>query len=468
MKIEEKKLSACELQLVIEVDPETVEQAKRDAASKLSRGVNIPGFRKGKAPYRVALSHLGEHSIMEKVLDDLSQTLYREAVESTNVQPIAPGEMVDASLDPMKLTFNIALAPEVDVGDYSTTRVEYQPADTVSDEKVSETIEMLREQHALLEPIDRPAQEGDVVRLDVLGMLEDDSDETDELLDEKDTELVVGEKNEWPMPGFSEKLLGIISDEQRTFEMSFPEDYVNTSLANKLVNFRVKCRGIKSRTLPELDDDFAVMLDGEHETLLELRISIREQLQQAANAKHQSGVEQQAVDAVVDRATVSFPPMMLNSQIDDMLREQDRALRGKGLTLEDHLKIEGVSEEKLREDITPEATKRVKRALVLGKVIETEGLQVNDDAVEERITASAEAFGEAADQVRSALDNEQSRRSIRNGLLTELAVEKLVEITKGEMHESSGDKLERIAESDDSTSEEDNSIAPKVVQDPES
>ena len=140
---------------------------------------------------------------------------------------------------------------------------------------------------------------------------------------------------------------------------------------------------------------------------------------------------------------------MLTNQIDDMLRAQDLTLRGKGLTLQDHLKIDGKSEEQLREELVPEARKRVERALVLGEVIEKEGLQVKDLAVEERITASAEAFGDAADQVRSALDNEQGRRSIRNDLLVDMAIEKLVEITKGEAPELERAKPETLASSDE-------------------
>jgi len=145
-----------------------------------------------------------------------------------------------------------------------------------------------------------------------------------------------------------------------------------------------------------------------------------------------------------------------------MLRERDYALRGRGLTLQDHLKIEGKSEEQLREELIPEATERVQRALVLGKVIEEEGLKVEEPAVEERISESAKAFGDAADQIRSALDNDQGRRTIRNDLLVEMAVEKLVAIAKGDSNDLHGSETETRPESGDNPSTADNSVEAEV------
>ena len=386
---------------------------------------------------------------MKQVLDDLGQKVYQEALDTTKVEPIAPGEMVDVSFDPLRMTFNIALPPEVDIGPYRDTRVEFTPTATVSDEAVTDALEVIQQQHALLEPVERSAQEGDVLRVDVLGLLGEEGENSEELLHDKDAEITIGARTDWPMPGFSEQLVGISSDETSVFDLSFPDDYVNTSLAGQTVHFQVRCIGIKSRTLPKLDDDFAKLVDGEPETMLELRIAIREQLQIAAESQQNREFQQKAVDEVVEGSRVSFPRVMLDNQIDELLREHDLALRRRGLTIQDHLKIDGKSEEQMRDELVPEATKRVKRALVLGKVVDREGLQVEDLAVEQRITASAEAFGDAADQVRSALDNEQGRRSIKNDLLVNLAIERLAEIAKGEAPELHDGTPETTAESDE-------------------
>lgn len=457
MKIDQQPLDTCEVQLTVEVDDEQVLAAKRAAARRLSQKYRIPGFRKGKAPYEIVLRTLGESVVWEEALDDLGQTVYQAALDETQIDPYAPGSLVDAKVDPVVFKFNVPLAPEVDLGNYRAARLSYTEPH-VTEEAVNDAVEHLRERQAVLEPVERPAQLEDVITVEIRGIVkmpkeggaakapergstaEPESDPlagefVDEfLIDDKNAEVLLDSKLDWPMPGFAEKLVGMAVGDERHIEMAFPDDYANESLRGRMAHFDVKCAAVKSRTLPELDDELAKSL-GDFESVADMRLKVRDSLERRARQQKEDAYAKAAVDMVVAGATIKFPPILLSREIDEMTEDLDRRLREQRLTLNDYLKINHLTPEQWRENLQPHAGERLRRSLVLGKIVELENIEVSDDEIDENIETMLAPFGENAGRLREALVSEAGKRSVRFDLLTKKAVKRIVAIAKGEVIE---------------------------------
>ena len=458
LKIEQQPLDNCELLLTIELDAAQVEEAKRKAARQLAQKYSIPGFRKGKAPYEIIVRNVGEGNVLEAALDDLTRTVYQQALDELNLDPIGPGQMTDAKLDPPVFTFTVPLRPEIDLGSYRDVRLGYTEA-AVTEEALNHALDHMREHEAVLEPVERPAQTGDAVTMDVSAKLilkpaesqategraataestpepESPSDTPTEpteefLMDDKDVELLLDPKLNWPASGFAEKLAGIKADEDRHIELTFPDDYANESLRGKLAHFEVKCKGVKSRTLPEWDDELAKSL-GEYESLADMRQKTHDTLLAQAKRRVDDEYAKSAMDIVVAGATVKFPPYLLDRELEEMMNDLDRRLREQNLTLEDYKKVTKRTDEQVREELEPGARERLRRSLVLSKVIELEGLTVGDEELNSRIEVTSAFFGKDADRYRKLMHDERARRSVRYDMLSEQAVQRVVAIAKGE------------------------------------
>ncbi len=469
MKIEQQTLETCEVQLTVEPDKEQVDKVKRAVAKRLAQKHNIPGFRKGKAPYEIVVRHFGEATVWNEALDELGPSVYQAALDEAKLDPFAPGSLVDVKLDPVVFIFNVPLKPEVNLGEYRSVRFGYtEPA--VSEEALDEALENMRETQAVLEPVERPSQFGDVVKLDIKAMVVapdkpkdesavateetakpeeagdaasaastespvEPSDPAEEfLMDDKDVEVLLDAKVEWPMPGFTEKVIGMSMGDERHFELVFADDYAHEGLRGKTAKFDVKCADVKLRTLPEWDDELAKSL-GDYESLADLRTKVGDNLQAIARRRVDDEYGKAVVDTVVAGSTIKYPPVVLQQEVSGLIEDLDRRLREQRLTLEDYMKIQNQTMEKLREDLQPSANERLRRALALSKVIELEGVEVSHDDIDERIALMIRPFGADADKYLQVLNTEQGHRSVRLDLLSERAMQRLVAIAKGEAPE---------------------------------
>ncbi len=430
MRIETERHDDCTLALTVEVEDERVQPALRAAARQISKRVAIPGFRPGKAPYEVVLRQIGEGALYDAVLEELGQKVYEEALDHEKIEAFATGSLDDVQLKPMVLKFTVPLKPEVDLGDYRGLRVDYTPPG-VSDEAVMEALEHLREHQAVLEPVERPAALEDVAVLDVNGFLNTGENPSDFLLADKDVALMLDAKADWPMLGFTPQIVGMKAGDEKKFDLTFPEDYANESLRGQAAHFEVTCKEVKRRTLPEWSDDLAKEI-GDYESLDNLRAKIRAELVQQADGETNRDYKRQVVDKLVEQAAVKYPLLLLENELDDMLEDLDRRLREQRLTLDDYLKIEGKTKEQLREEYTPQAEHRLKRALVLGKVVELEALVVSDADVEAEIINLSSPFGEHADQLSKTFSSSRGRRMVASDLLTSKALDRLAALARGE------------------------------------
>ena len=431
LKIDTQPQDNCTLALTVEVDDDRVQPALKAAARRLAKQLRFPGFRPGKAPYETVLRQVGEGALYNEALESLGQEVYQEALEQAKIEAFAPAELEHVDLKPMVLKFVVPLRPEVELGDYrGTLRVDYTAPD-VTDEAVQESLEHLREHQSELTPVERPAQLGDVVTLDAKGYLNDGENPSDFLLADKDVALLLDEAADWPMPGFAPEVVGLSAGEEKKFDLTFPEAYPNESLKGQVAHFEVTVKEVKQRALPEWSDELAKSF-GDYESLDDLRAKVRADL--LAQAEHSSGHEysDKVVNELAEQAQVKYPPVVLEQELDEYLEDLDRRLREQRLTLDDYLKIQGKSKEEFREEVRPQAEKRLKRTLVLGKVVDLEGLTVEGDEIEQAIDRLSTPWGEQAGEMRKVLSNDRARRMVSLDVLSEKAVARLVAIAKGE------------------------------------
>jgi trigger factor len=283
-----------------------------------------------------------------------------------------------------------------------------------------------------MEPVSRPAEMNDVVDLKLRAtVLASESEPESTLLDEQQVPLLLADDTDWPFPGVAAQLVGLSADEERTLEHTFPEDYPNASLRSRTARFQLRCLQVRLRTVPEWSDDFARSL-GDFTDLLDLRVKARESLEAQARQAAEQDYAQRVVEQLVDQSSVTFPPVLLREEQDSMLRELERRLRSQNLSLEDYLRIEHKTLDDLRTEIAPDAGRRVKRALVIGRVIRAEGLTISDEEIHKHIDELLASFADSAAQLRQAFESPAGHQRIATDLLYDKAVARLVAIAKGE------------------------------------
>jgi len=433
LKIETQELEDRQVELTVEVPDDRVQAAKRSSAKRLSKDTRIPGFRPGKAPYEVIVSKFGEEVIFEEALEILGQEAYRESLEDAELDPYAPGSLEEVvSREPLVLRFTVPLVPEVELGDYREIRIPYE-ATEVTDEAVESMMEELRQRQALIEPVERPAEDSDLVVLDIHGELVNEEDDEDvELVNQEGISVLVDEETDFPFLGIYEHLLGIVEGDEKTVEHTFPEDYAAEDLQNKPASFQLKCIGVKSRFVPEWSDDLAKSI-GEFEDLLDLRIKVRESLTEQSTQEAESAYAEQVMEMVMEGAQVTYPPVVLENETDHLMRDLEMRLSSQNLAFDDYLKIEGKNVEEIRDELKPAAEERVSRGLVLGQVVEEENLEVDDEEITQEIDRMLESLGDSGnDSLKEVFDTPEGRNRIGMDLLTKKAIDRLMDISKGE------------------------------------
>ncbi len=426
MDITQEDLGNREVRLTVHVDEKQVEQVLRGVARRISKEYNIPGFRRGRAPFRVILQRFGRETLLNEALDDLGQEVFKQALGETELEPYAPAELEDVQLDPLVFTLTVPLQPVVDLGDYRALRVE-PPLVSVDEEEVEKELEQLRQENAVLNPVDRPAQMDDQVTLSVEGWGEEGL-----FIREDEFDFVLDPDARFPAPGFVDEVVGMELGEEKAFTLTFPEDYdLNQDLAGQEADFTVELLDVRTRTLPGFDDDLARTV-GDYDSLDELREEIRQELLQAEQRQADETYLEDVMGALIDQATIEYPLIMVEAQLDDMLDDLEDRMASQGLKFEDQLKLSGQTEEGLRQAWWPQAEESVRRGLVLQQVILQERLAVDGEEIDERINVLSESWGQRAADARQMLSEPEQIRSIASNLLANKAVERLMAIAKGE------------------------------------
>ena len=473
MKIDTETLDDRQVQLTVEVPDDLYSAAMRSAARRMSKKDKIPGFRPGKVPFDVAVGRFGEGAIFDEALDTLGQEVYKQALEDSELEPFAPGSLNEVvSREPLVLRYTVPLSPEVDLGEYRKVRVKFE-APEVDDDALEATMEDLRQRQALVEPADRAVLMSDVAVIDIEGNLDEPEEgEPSLVLKESGISLLIEDDTDWPFPGIAEALVGIEAGESRTLSHTFGDKYPAEELREKAATFEIKCQEVKSRFVPEWSDDLAQAV-GEYETLLDLRVKAREGLAESAEREAEAEYAEKALEKVGEGSTVSYPPLLADQEVDDLLHDIVHRLEAQKLTLEDYLQAESQTEAELHEELRPRAEDRVKRALMLGKVVEEEELSTSDEDITGRIQQLAGSVQDPEGKIFTALNTPQSRRRVENDLLFEKAIGRLVSIAKGEDPEKGNpavepeEGVEEAAVLETGFPEQENEAAEAEGQDPE-
>jgi trigger factor len=427
LKVTTESLENCEVLMTVEVDEQQTDKLVKAAAQRISKQVKIPGFRPGKAPYRMLVRRVGEETVRDEVMEDLSQSVFKQALEQAELEPYAPASMEGVTWDPLVMKVRVPVAPIIELGDYRAMRMEVEPVE-VSEAEVDEALKNLQEEYAVWNPVQRPAQVGDMVTMAVKEQIGEEV-----LGEQENVEYELAEKEEdAPGPDLTTPLIGLSAGDEKEFNVTYPQSFSDSRYAGKEVAVSVRVHGIKEKELYPLDDDFAQTV-GDFDTLQELKEKLTEDIRQQKEREADNELSQEALKQLLENAErIEWPSVLEKEEIDQMLSEQDRRLQQSGLNLDTYLSMQKKTREQLREEFRPAARERLRRSLALSELVELEDLSVAGHEVSGQIDRLSLMAGERGDELRQALATPDNVQYIVNDLLTSKALERLVQIVKGE------------------------------------
>ncbi|MEX1022758.1 MAG: trigger factor [Dehalococcoidia bacterium] len=424
-----ERLPGARIALQIEVDQARVDKHMDRAVSRISKQVRIPGFRPGKADRKTVERHIGTAAILQEALEELVPEVYNEALEEQQIDAIDQPEFELESTDPLVVKATVPVRPEVDLGDYQALRVPKETTE-VTEDQVQQTIEQLRRQFAVLEPVDRAIEWNDHVRADV----QVDVEGHDETHTEEDAEFAVREGGVVSLPGFAERLVGLGIGEH-SIEFTLADDLPSEELAGKQAKYQVTIHEVKREILPDLDDEFVASLDEEGvDTVAALDERIRSDLRTQGERVATEQYHNEIIDLLLATATLDYPDVLVNREVERSIDRESNHASHSPEGLANWLSAIGKTEDEVREMFREQADLTVRRALVLGELVSAEEIEVSEDQIDEEIEnlisqMSSQFGGEGnRDAIRGMFDTPDGRTSIRSQLMTRFAIERLEEI----------------------------------------
>ena len=443
MKIETAYLEDHQAKLKVEFDTDLLNNAKQRAARKISQQTKIPGFRPGKAPYNIVIRTAGEAAILEEAMEILIDDQYPKIIEESKLKPYGPGQLENiVSFDPPIFEFKVPLEAEVTLLDYQAIRIPYE-LPFVEDNDVDRVLKDLQERQAVLSPVERPAQIGDQVFIRLSGnRLEPEEGESSVLVTDRPMPITItsGDEispTEWPFPGFSLSLINLTAGDQKSLIHTFPEDADFTSLRGKSAEFSIIVENVKSRTLPEINNEFAQSI-GEYETVDALRNDIRASLETERREDYDEGYNDKIMEELFKLATWKYPPQMLDHEIELFKDQLGNRIAQQNIDMETYLKIRQLDEAGLKEEITPLAEQRMKRTLVLLEIARQHDIKVNEKELETESMRTMDRLSHMLppDKVRKTMTDQFVQNMIGNigaDLLIKHTWDYLHSIAKGEV-----------------------------------
>ncbi|MEA3309332.1 MAG: trigger factor [Chloroflexota bacterium] len=357
--------------LTVTIKPEAERKAYQQALRKIGREVNIPGFRKGRAPQGVIERRFGKETILREAADDLLEKISKDVFERADITAYRPGELEDITLSPITFVLRIPLSPEVNLGDYQNLRLDPELVE-VTDAELTEALEKIREDHVLLEPVTRPAQLDDELKItSVQGQAGEEL-----FIDEADTSLRLSEADDEIAPGFGNALVGIKAGEEKIFALTLPEDFEDEEWQNKKINFAVNVAEVYERTLPALDDALASTV-GNFESLAELQEQLQAEMLEYKKQQAEQVYTNALIDALVAGAEIRYPTVMVEEELDAMVEQLKSRFEGYDLQWDD---IQEAAPG-LREGMRPEAELHIQRGLALNEFSQVAAVEVSDEEV---------------------------------------------------------------------------------------
>lgn len=376
MNIEKQFQDDHSVKLIVDVDTAAIENYKKQAAAKISRNGKIDGFRPGKAPYHIVVRNYGEAAILEEAINLFIDAEYSNILKEAEIEPGASGSLENIeSMDPPKLIFSVPLAPEVDLGDYTSVRLPYEWT-APEPKETDEAIEELRQMYASTETVERAAEVGDYVLLDVVS-------ETAELnrvgfatfvrKEERDTE--------WPYNGFAQELVGLKAGESKTIKHTFPEDWDLEELRGKETEMTITVKTVRAVILPALDDDFA-KLTQMGETVDELKEAVKQSVAARSKDDYDDKYFVDLIEKIKEGATIKYHQHALEHESEHVIQDLSQRLAQQGMDFDLFLKTRNLTREQfIEQEAMPVAKKRLERGLILDEIVKKEEIQPDDNAL---------------------------------------------------------------------------------------
>jgi trigger factor len=421
MKVSTENLGNCQISLNIEAEAGELGKSLDEAYHHLVNEVSIPGFRKGKAPRAILVQHIGKKNLLEEALEHLIPQLYKQAIESQELKPIAEPQIEVTQTEPVVFKAIVSLKPEVKLGDYHSIKLEPSPVIEIAKKEVTAAMEEFRERQGAWVPVDRPVELGDLVTMDIQANVDGKP-----WLNHKDILYEMDKDSRSPVPGFASQLQGTEKNKERTFSLTIPDDYPIKEMRGKEGTFKVTVTEIKAKQLPELNDELAK--GAGYGNLEDMRTKVAADLRVKAEARNRLELKQKAIDALVEISEVNYPPILEDEEITELLRNEAQRLGFREIT--DYLKKANKTEEEIKQELRPIAKKQLIQSLVLGKLAEEEKIEISSSEVDNKVDEITKD-AEDKEKARQFFSLPQIKQSIEQSLRTQKTMDQLLQIASG-------------------------------------
>ena len=405
-------------ELEVSVDGKTFNDAIGQVFKKQAKKINVPGFRKGKAPRAIIEKLYGKDVFYDDAMQECYPDALMEAAKEAGIKIVTTTnlEVVEASEDGFTFKAEVIVEPEIEVKDYKGIEVTKKSTE-VTDEMINEEIEKVRDRNSRMVTVeDRAAQNGDIAVIDFEGFTDGVAFEGGKA---ENYNLELGSGNF--IPGFEEQIVDHKTGEEFSINVKFPEDYQSEDLKGKDAEFKIKLHEIKTKELPEVDDEFVKDVS-EKETLDEYKEELKENISKRLESEAEKDVDDQLVNALLEKIEGEIPEQMYDNEANSMLREFDMRLRSQGMDMNTYLQYTGMNIDSVKEMYKNEAERRVKMRLILEKIAKLENITPSEEDIEAEYKKMAESYNMDIENVKSAIPQEN--------LTEDLAVEKAMKFVK--------------------------------------
>jgi trigger factor len=420
MNVSVENLEKSTVKITIEVEREKFEAAIKTVYNKQKNKISVPGFRKGKAPLKMVEKIYGKGVFYEDAANEVIPEAYQKSVEENDIQVVAQPHIELVSLGdegPFVFAATVAVKPEVKLGEYKGIEVEKKSVE-VTDEELQSELDKTREKNARFVTVDdRAVQDKDEVTIDFEGFVDGEAFEGGK---GEDYKLVIGSHSF--IDTFEDQLIGHNIDDEVEVNVTFPEEYHEASLAGKPAMFKVTIKSIGYKELPELDDDFAQDLS-DFDTLDEYKEDVKKKLLEGKEAAAKREKEEEVIKKIIEGSEMEIADDHVNSVVDQMKREFAQRMQSQGISLEQYMMFTGMTEEKLVEDIKPQALLRIQSRLVLEKIVEAEGIEATEEEINKEIENLASMYQMEADRLKEVMGEEEKK-----GIALDASVAKAVDM----------------------------------------
>ncbi|MBV4424543.1 trigger factor [Clostridium tyrobutyricum] len=427
MNVKVEKIENNVVKMEITVESEKFNEAVKKAFAKNAKKFNIPGFRKGKAPMNIIKKYYGEGVFYEDAINFCCDETYPTALKENDIKPVDYPKIDIVQIGENKdfiYSADITVVPEVKLGEYKGVEVKKNTYE-VTDEEVEEELKSRQEKNARIETKeDGTVEKGNIAVIDFKGYVDDKAFQGGE---GKDYELEIGSGTF--IDNFEDQLIGLKVGDEKDVEVTFPEEYGSEELNGKKALFKVTIKSIKIKELPELDDEFAKEIS-EFDTLDEVKADIKKKKQEENELRAKREYEDAVIDTVSANAKIDIPDVMIDKEIDAMLKDLEMRLKYQGLDLKSYYKYTNNTEEKVREYMRETAQKKVRTDLVISKIGEVENIKAEDDELLNRATEMAKQYGNNEPEKTAKLILDSQRSYLETDVINEKVVKMLVDNSK--------------------------------------